>query len=286
MRGALTAALAVLLASTAVAQQGEEPAVRIRQLTLIGETGLSTREERGVLEEIKKLEYDSNFADEVAARVRFALQDRGYFKSEVDALRITVVRNQQNSKTVDVVVPVHAGALYRVGSINFDGETAFSSNDLRSQFLITDGEIFNRTKVGQGLENLRKLYCGKGYINFTSVPDTHVNESIHIVSFLVSIDEGKLYKFGKLTVTGEESVAGAKQRLLNAWKAYEGKPYDCSGDTLKPLLHDLHIRPGVNPYDFLQISQDNNTGLVELQIRLARPAFPIKSVGNGFRSRH
>ena len=42
---------------------------------------------------------------------------------------------------------------------------------LRAQFAIKDGDYFNYTAVGKGLENLRKAYGSLGYINFVADPD-------------------------------------------------------------------------------------------------------------------
>ncbi len=42
---------------------------------------------------------------------------------------------------------------------------------LRAQFNMKDGDYFNATLIGKGLENLRKAYGQLGYINFTAVPN-------------------------------------------------------------------------------------------------------------------
>ena len=41
---------------------------------------------------------------------------------------------------------------------------------LRAQFAQKDGEYFNATLFGKGLENLRKAFGSLGYINFVGSP--------------------------------------------------------------------------------------------------------------------
>jgi outer membrane translocation and assembly module TamA len=276
MRNASVASFLLLLATVIPAQTRDDSSVRIRKLTLTGETGLSALEIGELSSKLRSRQYTDDYANEIAEQTRYALQDHGYFKSIVYDPNLKVLKNLSSEKIVDVIVPVESGRMYRLGTIAFQGQTVFPDNELRAQFHVLTGSVFNRTAIGQGLENLRALYCHKGYVNFTSVPDTAVNEAKGTVSLLISIDEGGAYHYGELTVSGEESVPGAKQRLLEGWKPYEGKLYDCTGSVLTAYFRDLHLRPNLQPYEFVEASHDDKAHLVNLLIRVARPPFPIQ----------
>lgn len=129
--------------------------------------------------------------------------------------------------------------------------------------------MFDVGKIQTGLENLRRVYCNAGYVNFTSVPDTQVDEPNRMISLRVEVDEGPVYRYGKLIVDGEESELGARQKLLAAWKPYQGRLYDC-GKSLENFLHDLHARPNVKPDQVLKTSMDNEAQTVNVQITLAK----------------
>ena len=83
-----------------------------------------------------------------------------------------------------------------------------------------------KARLEQGLEDLRKLYETKGYVNFAAVPETSIDESRRTIDLFVDIDEGKPYNFGQLRLEGIEPYAGAGQALLNSWKTLEGKRYN------------------------------------------------------------
>ena len=78
---------------------------------------------------------------------------------------------------VDITVPVEEGERYRLKQITFTGnKTITNTAVLRRQFRMKDGDIFNTDMVRKGLEDLRKVYGALGYINFTAVPDTKIDE--------------------------------------------------------------------------------------------------------------
>ena len=66
---------------------------------------------------------------------------------------------------------IEEGSRYRLGTITFTGNKAVTNvKALRGTFPIKDGDWFNATVVGKGLENLKKAYGQLGYINFGAIP--------------------------------------------------------------------------------------------------------------------
>ena len=141
--------------------------------------------------------------------------------------------------------------------------------ELRSQFRIADGDILNRQKIADGLEQLRLLYGRNGYVNFSAVPETEIDETAHTVSLLIDLDVGTVFHLGKLTVEGEESEPGARGKLLSTWKNYEGKIYD--PNLLNEFLRDLNARRSVRPEQVFEISQDTQASIINVQITLVKP---------------
>lgn len=208
--------------------------------------------------------------EETGERVRLVYQERGYFKAEVADPQFKVVRRNGRLEQIDVTISVEEGRQYRFKDMSFPGATVFSEEDLRRQFPINSGDIFDRSKISEGLENLRKLYVARGYINFTPVPDTMIDDDPDLISLKIDIDEGTLFHWGELMVNGVESQPGARQKLLAEWQAYRGTPYD--GDiTLKRLLRHFHTVPPVEPYEVFGLSRDERAGLVNVSITLVKP---------------
>ena len=138
----------------------------------------------------------SDWLGGIPGRVRYALQERGYFRAEVGDAETKVISQTPTEKIVDVVVRVDTGALYTLDAIQFSANRAvpvFPEEQLRAQFPISDGELLDTEKIRIGLEKLRKLYGEDGYINFTPVPNTEVLDRARSVRLTVDLDEGKRF---------------------------------------------------------------------------------------------
>ena len=78
---------------------------------------------------------------------------------------------------MDITIPIQEGEKYRLKAINFKNNKAIvNSQLLRTLFPIKDGDIFDTHQIQKGIENLRKAYGEIGYINFTSVPETQIDD--------------------------------------------------------------------------------------------------------------
>lgn len=172
---------------------------------------------------------------------------------------------------VPITLVVTPGEKYRLRNIVFSSPAAFSSSQLRAAFPINDGDIFNRKKIGSGIENLRKLYSHKGYVDFSAVPETDIDDLEHTIALKIDLDGGALYHIGDLVVRGEESEPGAREKLLNGWKKYQGQVYDWQ--ILTQFLRDLHARPQVKPEQVFEISEDPKNHVVNVYVTLVRPVF-------------
>lgn len=215
--------------------------------------------------------YKSTNIDELAQHVRFAFQKYGYFKVVVADPIVPDVPETGQPRIIPVDVKVTAGEKYSLRDIEFESSSAFPVVDMRATFPINDGDVFDREKIGIGLENLRKLYAGKGYLDFTAVPETQVEDSIRVVALKVHLDEGSVFHVGDLILHGVESQPGVGDKLANTWKSYAGQVYD--SQTLERFLHDLHARPGVRPEQVFEISLDSEKHLANIHINLARRIF-------------
>ncbi len=172
----------------------EGPTVKVGKIAFQGNHALSARDLRRsmknlrpigiphsiILENIFPRTYDASKLDEDADRVRIEYRNKGYFKATTLEPE-TNVRNEgginpftlhpNKGKRVDILIPVEEGARYRLAAINFTGNTHFpNTRALRAQFAIKDGDWFNYTAFGKGLQNLQKAYGSLGYINFVPQP--------------------------------------------------------------------------------------------------------------------
>ncbi len=223
MRLLIFVALLPIFAVTASAQdQPTAPAVyRIHELTLVSKD-LSRKPRQSIIHAFEGRSYN---LDELSERIRFKFRDTGFAFVEVGEPQIIRLR----ACDADVSYAVHSGDQYRLSGITFTsypGQPVFTAAQLRSQFHIEDGTVFNATEIGKGLENLKDLYGSAGHPNFGAIPKPSYDNSRHTISLAVDIDQGFPVTFGKLFVEGIEPRAGAAQQLLASWKELGGRLYN------------------------------------------------------------
>lgn len=168
------------------------------------------------LESIFHKTYDATKLSEDSERVRNEYQMRGYFKALVDDPK-TKVRDtggfhipliqKGGGKAVDITLPIEEGDRYRLGTITFKNNNAIKdARLLRSLFPMKDGDIFNTDNVRKGLEALRKGYGELGYINFTSVPETKIDDEKKLISLEIDLDEGKPFYIRRIEFVGNQTT--------------------------------------------------------------------------------
>jgi|SRR5271165_3458027 len=266
--------LCILLISACSGAQtaSPDPDITVHRLTLTTSTNqLPSDAQRQIIQDIESRTYKhANSEEEIVERVRYACQVRGFFKAEVGRPSVTVVGGTPQKEVVDIFLAVSEGEQYRLKDISFTREKAFSAEELRAEFHIVDGDIFNTEEIRQGLDSLRKLYQSKGYVNFTPVPNTQA-DAAHTISLVVDVDEGAQFRIGRLVLDGPEPKPGAGAKLLENWKQYEGQIYD-------PRIPEQFLRnnaallpAGVTFGNNLAITQDAHLHILIFRLELPNP---------------
>jgi outer membrane protein insertion porin family len=208
----------------------EGPKVKVGKINFEGNKKISSRELRRSMKNLRPIgipksiiaeniiskTYDAGKLSEDTERVRDAYQQKGYYKALVEDPK-TKLRNTHGfgflflkrgpGKAVDITIPVEEGARYRLGSITFKNNKALTNNAaLRNLFPLKDGDIFNTAMIRKGLENLRKAYGEFGYINFTAVPNEHIDEDKKLISLDLDLDEGKQFYVRRIEFQGNTTT--------------------------------------------------------------------------------
>lgn len=230
------AAVFLLCATLAMSQVDPgETTIHIVSLTFIGADEIPAKDKTEITLDIKSsVTKPGQLGEELGDRIRDEFQRRGYFKALIQHPTVMILGGDKVNASVAIQVEVDAGLQYRLGHISFTGEKAFDPVRLRAAIPISDGEIFSVEGIRQGLKAMRDLYCSRGYINFTPVPNTDIDETHKLVNLTFDMDEGQQYLLGKLVLNGEEPYAGAGKKLLDTWKSHQGHVYRCD------LARDLY----------------------------------------------
>jgi len=273
----------------------EGPKVKVGRIKFEGNKNVKSRELRhamhflrpiGIphsifLENIFAKTYDATKLDDDMELVREALQNRGYFKGEVGEPQ-TKIRDTGHSgfhvpllqhglgKAIDITVPIAEGDRYTLGSITFSNNKAYSNSKvLRNLFPLKDGDIFDRSKIAKGLENLKTFYASGGYINFTSIPTPSFDEQKKTVTFNIDVDEGKQFSVRRIEFSGNTTTRDKvirRELVLEEGQLYNERLWKLSIQRLNQLGFFEQIKP--DDPTTTERHLDEKEGTVDLTLKL------------------
>ncbi len=269
----------------------EGPTVKVGKIKFDGNKSIPDRELIAAMRNLKPIglphsiifenlfakTFDASKLDEDAERVRYAYRDKGYFKALTGEPQ-TNIRNAgginpftlhpSTGKRVDILIPVEEGERYRLGSITFTGNKAFpNTKALRAQFALKDGEYFNSSLFGKGVEALRKAYGQGGYINMVGTPAPTIDEARKTVSLNVDIDEGKQFYLSRIEFTGNSITRDKvirRELLVEEGQAYNSQLVDLSLLRLNQLNYFETLRADQD----VETRQNADAGTVDLLLKL------------------
>jgi outer membrane protein insertion porin family len=131
---------------------------------------------------------------------------------------------------------------------------------LRNLFSLADGDIFSRDKVAEGLEQLRSAYGNFGYLNFTSVPDTEMNDDNQTISLVVDVDEGKQFFISKIDALGIDDDVLKDSPL---------KPGDVYNRSVVNLIFQKHANSPLNDASLdshIHMHQNERAGTIAITL--------------------
>jgi outer membrane protein insertion porin family len=231
-----------------------------------------------ILENLFARTFDATKLSEDAERVRYEYQTLGYYKAVVQDPKTQIHDKNgvvwylpfktKQGKVVDITVPVEEGERFRLKQITFTGnKTITNTAVLRRQFRMKDGEIFNADMVRKGIEDLRKVYGALGYVNFTSVPDTSVDEEHKLITLKIDIDEGKQFYVRRIEFQGNTTT---RDKVIRRELAIEeGNLYNSQLWELSLLrLNQLSYFEPLKPEQASEVHQNVADNSVDITLKL------------------
>jgi outer membrane protein insertion porin family len=270
----------------------EGPKVKVGNIKFEGNKNLSSRYLRSSMKNLKPIgipksiflenlfsrTYDATKLNEDSERVRDAYQQKGYFKALVQDPK-TQIRDvggvywyfpfkARHGKSVDISVPIEEGDRYTLKEIKFSGNKAYPNTPaLRRLIPMKDGDFFNVEMMRKGIKNLHDAYGEGGYINFTPVPSTDIDEEHKTITVTFDLDEGKPYSVRRIEFKGNTTTRDKvirRELALEEGGVYNSKLWELSLLRLNQLGYFEPLKPDQDS----EVKQDNQNATVDLTLKV------------------
>ncbi|HVN77422.1 MAG TPA: outer membrane protein assembly factor BamA [Terriglobia bacterium] len=274
----------------------EGPKVKVEKIDFHGNTVYSDKQLKKSMKYIKETGLISMFTGKstydqqklegsLELGVRAKYQEKGYIKLLIKDPKIDIRDVSHTSlfpipfqtkkgKRVFIDIDLEEGPQYRVGEVNFTGNTQFRKEILQRVLGVQQGEVFNGEMVRKGFENLKKIYGAKGFINWTPVPRQELDDENRLVNIVFEFEEGKQFYLRRLDFVGNTTTRDKvirREVLVNEGEIYNTQLLDISllrlnqlgfFDTLKQ--EDADVKPDLKAAG----PEGENTGWVDVTLKV------------------
>jgi outer membrane protein assembly factor BamA len=139
-------------------------------------------------------------------------------------VRLTGDPNQKLPDELPVFVPIDPGPVYHWKEVHWTGNAAVSEFTLSGLMGLKADDVADGMQIEAGWERVEEEFGRHGHLEAKVSPVAAFDESAHTVSYSVTVQEGRQYRFGKMILTGLSP--GAERKLLAAWPIPQGDIFD------------------------------------------------------------
>jgi outer membrane protein insertion porin family len=278
----------------------EGPKVKVGKILFVGNTAFSNRKlvrtmrnsrptaiplgPLGYFPVMSKTFDRPKLDEDMEIGVRGIYQDNGYFKVLVkDPIIENVTVNKgvlpkgvplvgvHEGRATNITIPIEEGAKYRMGTLhvrnaNPDEGLFFKTEYLESVFPIKKGDIFSVAKVRKAIEDYTKLYGNFGFIDFTAVPDTDVDDATKTINLTFAFDQQKQFFVRRIEFSGNTGTRDKvirRELLLNEGDMFRKNLWDLSLLRLNQLDYFEPVKP-----ENAELKRNVKQGTVDILLKL------------------
>ena len=229
----------------------------VREVKVQGATQVSREKIEAALGVSQRTILDRTKVAEGVDKVRKLYADQGYVNVAVD-YAVTVENNNQAIVTLDIV----EGSRLLIKRISFEGNKAFSENELRDQIatkeewvfsFITNRGVLDRDILTNDVAILSQFYNDNGYVEH-KVDDPVLLRARDGLELVFRIHEGPQYRVGKVEIGGDLIQDG--KEMLKSVKLTTGQIF--RGSRLREDITSLEEMYSNKGFAFRQIDPVTN----------------------------
>lgn len=189
----------------------------------------------------------------------------------------------KNKKYVTIIIRLVQGAQYRISRVNLIIKgTKTDSKEYKEthKLIITKaGDIFNRKNIEKEILSITKYFTNEGYAFANVEPSIKIKRKSSSVRVSLIVYKGKIAKFGKITITGNDITYSYV--ILRALVIYPGEKYNpklikISRQNLKNLMYFKHVT--------ITTEKVSGSNILNVKIHVKEQSTGKFTIGGGYSS--
>ncbi|MFV1980793.1 MAG: outer membrane protein assembly factor BamA, partial [Rhodothermia bacterium] len=240
---------------TFLIERGEK--VEVQKIVLSGNEVFSDGELKSKLKNTKEdrwwriwkgEKFDRDKFEEDKQNLLAFYNEKGYYDARIIRDTSYVFFTEFGSPGIQVEIDVHEGPMYRIRNITWEGNTAWTDEQLSRGLGLQSGDPFNVKRFESNLyansqsTDVASLYYNRGYVRFNVVPSiTEVSGDSLDLAF--EVFEGDIFNFGSISIEGNTKTRD--HVILRQLRTVPGNTF--SRDAIQRSLRELAQLGYFNP---------------------------------------
>ena len=187
--------------------------------------------------------------------IKKKFQENGYMEATVGEPRTETIEKRtiffRKQKMMRLIIPVHAGYLYRVGEIKIEGNKAVNGKYLRSLVKLDKGQVYSTQIREKAIEKMGETYRDGGYLYAQVAPVESLDPKHKVINVTFNVYEGEVAFLHRLEFRGNNYTKDKvirREMLLREGDRFSLAYFKDSILRIKQLgLVDLEKEPDIKP---------------------------------------
>ncbi|MCI0412515.1 outer membrane protein assembly factor BamA [bacterium] len=211
----------------------------------------------------KKDDFEKEKFEKDMERVEELYFNHGYINARIDEPKIEL--DPKNKERMKLTIPVREGRQYKVGNIEFTGNTVFDSQKLLPKIPLQQGKVFNRSLLKEGVDEIQKLYGDEGYIYVSIGPVFDVKKDKDIVDLKMEVQENGQFYVNRMEFTGNDYTRDKvirREMLIQEGELLRVSKFRESIDRIYRLGFFEDLKPNITP-----VSDKTNQADIAVEVK-------------------
>lgn len=263
----------------------ENSKVEVRRVNFVGNKGASDDDLRGVMltqpgDLLSFVTSSGTYREDMFQRDIILIQsyyyDRGFINVKIGD---PLLELSPDKRSLYITISVEEGLQYKLGKIDVRGDLIDDRDFYLARLQVKRGEVFNRSKLTQDMQDLTEHYKDKGYAYVNPTPNTTVDEKNRIVDVIFDIQKGSQVSFERINIRGNTKTRD--KVIRREMRVSEGETYNQSRlDVSKRRINQLGF------FDRVDVSTKRGSAddQMEVNVEVTERQTGAFQIGAGFSS--